>query len=114
METKTNPVAETTAIDDSYKDDFDAPEIKADINDSIPAETKKATKKKKKVKDEPNQVEEPAAEIQKSDQTHAEPKAKKKKKPVAEAAAIEDDYNDDFGAPEIKADINDSMPVEQE
>ena len=41
-------------------------------------------------------------------------KAKKKKKPVAEAAAIEDDYNDDFDAPEIKADINDSMPAEQD
>ena len=66
------------------------------------------------MKDEPNEVEEPAADIQKSDQAAAEPKAKKKKKPVAEAAAIEDDYKDDFGASEIKADINDSMPVEQE
>ena len=39
---------------------------------------------------------------------------KKKKKPVAEAAAIEDDYNDDFDAPEIKADINDSKPAEND
>ena len=36
-------------MEDSYKDDdFDAPEIKADINDSITAEPKNAAKKKKK------------------------------------------------------------------
>ena len=36
-------------MEDSYKDDdFDAPEIKTDINDSITAEPKNAAKKKKK------------------------------------------------------------------